>query len=116
MKLILTSPFEGWYCIERAEHDGKEWTEPTLYGSKYMCSHRLAPEADVEGDLEQMKEIARAIRFKTEAYFKRCAVKVLPNLNAVTLWSPNNSKEKTVVTLAEAIELAEQIETVSVSS
>lgn len=92
---LRKSDFDAdWYVIERAEHDGREWMEPD--------------NADVEGTAEEMRELARAIRARSSAYFRRCAVAVVGS--RVDFWSPRNSTAAGSVALADADALADEID------
>lgn len=107
LKLVKCESIEDWYVIERAEHDGREWLEPTEYGSKFMCSSRIG-DADIEGPPEHIIGIARAIRERGRASFKRCAVRI--EGERAYFFSPRNSSVEGETSLAEADALAEQIE------
>lgn len=99
---------DGWYTIERAEHDGREWLEPLGPGaSRYMRSSRIS-DADVEGTLEEMQGIAKAIRARGTEAHKRCAVDATGD--EVRFWSPRNSQRDGVSSIADALDLATQIE------
>jgi len=98
---------DNWYVIERAEHDGRGWFEPTEYGSRWMTSARFS-DADVEGPAEEMLGIAAAIRRRGHAEFRRCSV-FIEGERAV-FDSPRNSTASGECTLAEADDLATQIE------
>lgn len=100
---------DDWYSIERAEHDGRVWQEPTEYGSSLMASARIS-DADVEGTAEHMLAIADAIERRQQFSAKRCAVAVSGDM--VSLWSPKNSREAGHIPLAAADKLAESIRTV----
>ena len=93
-----------WYVIERAEHDGRTWMEPTPSGASLQCSARFS-DADVEGPAAEMHLIADAIERRSSAYRKRCAVEVVGE--EVRFFSPRNTVgEHGIVTLAEADALA----------
>lgn len=97
-----------WYVIERAEHDGRTWFEPTGPRSMSLrCSSRIS-DADIEGTAEDMLEIAKAIRDRGQFSARRCAVVV--SGNEVEFWSPRNSRQPGVTDLAAADELAGLIE------
>ena len=97
-----------WYTIVRAEHDGREWMERIgPNAQRFMTSERLSPEACIEGDREQMLEIAAAIQKREWLCFKRVAVRF--EADGAHFYSPKNSEHDGVVTLAEADELAAQI-------
>lgn len=100
---------DNWWLIERAEHEHRQWDEerPMAGGGVaiyYMDSSRVC-DADVEGYAEEMLEIAEAIERRSRASSKRCAVEVMGD-GSVHFWSPRNSQEHGVATLAEADELA----------
>jgi hypothetical protein len=90
MKLTIrkSDALDDWYVIERAEHDGRSWLEPTQYGVAFQCSARIS-DADVEGYASEMLAIADAIEAGTVARFKRCAVDATSDV--VRFWSPRNS-------------------------
>lgn len=99
-----------WWVIERAEHDGRMWMEPTGPNSASLrCSARIS-DADVEGTADEMKMIAEAIKARSRFSAKRCAVMV--EGEQVKFWSPRNSQKDGITTLACADELAKLIETV----
>jgi hypothetical protein len=110
MKIILEKCgiSEDWYSIVRAEHDGREWYENNGNYTQYMLSKRLVPNACIEGNSYEMKELAKAIRSRTDLSFKRCAVKFVEGV--VYLYSPKNSTAPGIVSIEEVDELAIQIE------
>lgn len=72
MKLTILK-FDGlddWYFIERAEHDGRRWDEPTKWGTRLMKSSRLS-DADVEGTAADMRGIASAIEARRDDLAKQ---------------------------------------------
>lgn len=92
---LTIKSFEGltdWYAIVRAEHDGRNWLEKTEYGFSHMSSDRLIPNACIEGDSQELINIANAILSGKECYHKRCAV-TKPINGRVSLYSPKNSLE-----------------------
>ena len=114
---------EDWYLIVHAVHDGKEWLEQTGPNSSALrCSERIS-DADVEGTLEEMHEIARAIQSRGTAFFKRCAVQYVPsdvsyfgsrsprnsNGSFFGFWSPRNSQEIAEVSVEHADEFAAEV-------
>lgn len=107
-KLILVKGgMDDWYCIERAEHDGREWLEkvgPNGFALRY--SGRIS-DADVEGTGVEMLAIADAIEARSFVRFKRCAVDA--RKNPVEFESPRNSERAGTCSLAEADELAKEI-------
>lgn len=109
MKLAIqkSEHMPDWYLIERAEHDGSMWIQPVSEGcARFMSSARFS-DADVEGTGAEMLAIAKAIEARESEEFKRCAVEVLDD--GVHFWSPRNSRENGVCSLAEADELAAAI-------
>ncbi len=97
---------DGWYVIERAEHDGRSWLEKTEYGHSYMHSARFS-DADVEGTGSEMHAIAAAIEGRTIEFFKRCSVDATSD--PVRFSSPRNSQTEGLATRAAADDLAKQI-------
>lgn len=95
-----------WYIIERAEHDGREWLEPTHYGSAFMTSARFS-DADVEGTGAELLELAQAIEKREACYHKRCAVRFVGE--KAEFWSPRNSQRHGEVSIEDADDLARQI-------
>lgn len=113
VKLTLkkSDSLDDWYCIERAEHDGREW----IADGSFQCSSRIS-DADVEGTEEEMRAIAQGIRDRTMASFRRCAVDFGegPLGQGAMFYSPRNSmdRNKGAVPLARADELAAEIDRV----
>ncbi len=112
MKLIKPFPESDWYCIERAEHDGREWEENRIsdgwHITYYMRSARIC-NADVEGTLQEMVDLAYAIRKRRDEDYKRCCVEFVGD--GFRLNSPRNSNDEwAYVSLEEADDLASQIE------
>ena len=111
LALVTVDSMEDWFLIERAEHDGSSWMEPYDFngsrGFSFMTSARIT-NADIEGTSGEMLDIAQAIRDRTEAGARRCAVKV--DGDRAELWSPRNSSFRASVPLSVADALAEQIE------
>jgi hypothetical protein len=107
LKFIKSDVLGDWWLIERADHDGSEWFEPTEYGTAYRKSSRLG-RADIEGSAYEMRAIASAIEAGVSEGFKRCAVEWLPD--GAVFSSPRNSNDDTVrVTHENARDLAAQI-------
>jgi hypothetical protein len=107
MKLTIRHSGDDWYVIERAEHDGRVWTEQTGPNAfAFRCSSRFS-DADVEGDGAQMLSIADAIERRGSVSHKRCAVRV--EGADVLFKSPRNSTMWGDCSLAEADDLAAQI-------
>ena len=76
MKIVLkkSGALDDWYTIERAHHENRQWLEPTGPNSmRLMYSGRIS-DACVEGTAAEMLEIAKAIKARGSASFKRCAV------------------------------------------
>jgi hypothetical protein len=103
-----------WFVIVRREHENKRWYKK--YKSPYgiscdqaMTSERLSPEADVEGQAWEMKNIAHAIRKKRTFESKRCAVCYHKITGTFLLWSPKNSATPTALTKEEAEHLVNEI-------
>lgn len=107
IKLVKSDSLPDWYTIERAVHENKDWWEPTQYGSAYQHSGRIS-DACVEGSLEEMKLIAKAIRARAKFEARRCAVHI--ENNRAFFCSPRNSRKNASVPLEFADQLAEQIE------
>jgi hypothetical protein len=97
---------DDWYVIERRDHDGRMWIQPTEYGSSLMCSASIS-DADVEGTADQMALIAMAIERRCSFSAKRCEVRV--DGDKVYFCSPRNSTRDAVVPLAVADALAREI-------
>ena len=110
IKLVKSENMDDWYTIERAEHDGRVWLEKVSEGASRLMDSARISDACVKGSAAEMQAIARAIRKREGVSFKRCAVDVLAT-GRVKFWSPRNSQEPGFTTLAEADELAAQIET-----
>lgn len=109
LKLKHCEGMGDWYTIVKAEHDGIEEFRRTGPNTMSLyCSERVS-DACVEGYLHEMADLAKAIDERGEQSFKRCAVAVDEKHDRVEFWSPRNSREPGVVTLADADDLAEQI-------
>lgn len=104
--LVKSENLEDWFLIERAEHDGREWLEPTDYGYSLRASSRLGG-ADIEGTAEEMLALAAAIEDGKSESFKRCAAR--RSAYGYLMSSPRNSIEPTLITFYEAKELAADI-------
>ena len=101
------SDLGDWYIIERAEHDGRTWWEPTgSHSASLRCSARIS-DADVEGYGSEMLSIVRAIETGGSYSATRCAVDVVGD--RVELYSPRNSRENGIISLAAANRLAAHI-------
>ena len=110
MRLVLrkSDSVADWYVIERDGVHG----EPTLErrnGILQLIVPARISDADVEGTLAEMRSLALAIRERSEVQHKRCAVSVRAN-GVVAFCSPRNSMTEGIVSLAEADDLATQIE------
>jgi hypothetical protein len=97
-----------WYVIERKHHDGREWFERTGSNSFSLRTSARIGNADIEGSGAEMKAIARAIKDRREARFRRCAVRVRDDGN-VEMSSPRNSHGPSLVPYARATVLADEI-------
>lgn len=106
-KLVLVGD-DGWFCIERAEHDGREWFEPIGENSSMFCRSARISDADVEGPSEHMLMLAEAIRRRGRHSSKRCAVDATGD--RVLLWSPRNSFVCASVSIEAADDLVSQID------
>lgn len=109
MKIVLvkSDSLDGWYSIERAEHENRIWLErvgPNV--SRFMYSGRIS-DACVEGTAFEMLEIAAAIKQRESLEFNRCAVRIEGDL--AYFWSPRNSSEEGEVPLSDADEFANQV-------
>ena len=108
MKIVLnkSDSLDDWYTMERAEHEGRQWLEPTGPNSmQFMDSARIS-DACVEGTAEEMRELAKAIKARGSASFKRCAVRV--DGERAYFCSPRNSTRDAEVPLADADEFADR--------
>ncbi len=100
---------EGWFTIERVEHDNIEELRSYKDGTGGMylfCSSRVS-DACVEGDAADMTGIAQAIKERAEFEDRRCAVEVVDDF--AYFWSPRNSSVKGKVPLKYADELSKEI-------
>lgn len=95
-----------WWCIERAEHDGREWMDRFPGGVVFMRASRLG-NADIEGTGDEMLAIAEAIERAESAAFKRCAAR--HTTKGYLMSSPRNSTQSTLITHDEAKALAVDI-------
>ncbi len=97
IKLVHIEAIGDWYCIEKAEHENRHWEEIEEYPHctvRYcMYSGRIAYRVDVEGNLEDMIGIARAItnRSSFEGTRDRCSVEFVNGL--FEFRSPRNSND-----------------------
>ena len=64
---------DDWYVVEWAEHDGREWMEPTTWGASFQRSARVS-DAEVEGTRAEMLALAEALEAGKNESFRRCAV------------------------------------------
>lgn len=106
--LLAVVEDDGWWCIERAHHDGRRWMEKLEEHVFALRSSARVSDADVEGTAEEMIGIAQAIRDRGTYGAKRCAVDATGP--RVLLWSPRNSIAAGSVTLEAADDLATKIE------
>lgn len=109
MKIVLEKSdcIDDWYCIERAEHEGRTWlerTEPNVL--QFMDSARIS-DACVEGTADEMLDIAEAIKSRGSAEYRRCAVRV--EGDTAYFWSPRNSTAEAAIPLADADDFAAQV-------
>ena len=108
MKIVLkkSDGLDDWYTIERAHHENRHWLEPTGQDSvQLMYSGRIS-DACVEGTAAEMIEIAKAIKSRGAASFKRCAVRV--DGEHAYFCSPRNSERDAGISLVDADEFADQ--------
>lgn len=115
MKLVCNKSdwLEDWYVIECAQHDGRSWLEPHEGGLSFQCSERIS-NACVEGTLAEMKALATAIEARGRATFDRCAVRI--DGDRAFFRSPRNSTRDGECSYSEALELAQQINAIEVTS
>lgn len=108
LKLRKSEYLDDWYLIERAEHDGRTWWEHDEFGASYMCDSRLG-NADIEGPLHEIVEVAKAVKERKSISFRRCAV--MFDGNNFFFSSPRNSEEETLVpvSIEDADELADEV-------
>lgn len=109
MKILLEKSewLDDWYTIVRAKHDGRQWLERAgSNGMKFMCSERIS-DACVEGTSEEMMQIAKAIKTRSSASFKRCAVWIKGDI--AYFCSPRNSTIDAEVALEDADAFAESV-------
>lgn len=99
---------DGWFTIEKAEHENEHRLIPDAYGASLWYSGRIS-DACVEGTAEHMLAIAQAIIEKRDHDERRCAVEVSEDGQTVAFWSPRNSRENGVVPYADALALAHEI-------
>lgn len=109
---------EDWYLINRAEHDGSEWDEhedgsrcdnfrTCRYHTHQACHSRRLGNADIEGTAEHMRDIAYAIERNQSHTEKRVRAEFCHS--DYLLSSPRNSREPTLISHEEALDLARQI-------
>ena len=110
---VRGSSIDGWWNIVRAEHDRREWTEPTRYGFAWCMSERLEPRTCVEGSAAEIVSVARGILAGTGDSFKRCAAEPVDcdGVKGWRIYSPRNTHEgRALVVTAECAEaLAREI-------
>lgn len=111
--LVKSDWIEDWYTIEKSEHENRQWFAKAGANTYSMCDSARISDACIEGTGAEMLEIARGIKNRTRTEFKRCAVEFYFPISDegpyVHFWSPKNSRQDGVVSLAEADELADQI-------
>ncbi len=109
MKIVLKKSdwIDDWYTIERAFHDNRQWLERTGPNSGQLVYSGRISDACVEGTEAEMLEIAKAIKARGAASFKRCAVRVAGEF--AHFRSPRNSQIDANVPLADADEFADQV-------
>lgn len=105
---IRPSSIDGWWVLERVEHENASWYEKTRYGAQYCHSRRLEKTTDIEGDISDWKSISIAIRDQDEFYSTRCAVDCFSY--GVELRSPRNSPHPTLISWDSANYLMKEIE------
>lgn len=96
-----------WYTIEKAEHGGGMDLRAGPHGLYLWAESRIC-DADIEGPLSHMVEIAAAIRDGVVSESKRCAV--APHEYGFVFWSPRNSEVVAWVSREHAEALAAEIE------
>jgi len=104
--LTLRSAMDGWWAIEKRDHENRKQMRQ---GDGYVylwCSARIS-DADVEGDAAEMLSVADAIQERGSFHAKRCSVAV--DGERVYFASPRNSQAAAVVPLAHADALAAEI-------
>ena len=107
MKIALQKSdcLDDWYTVERAEHEHRQWMERTGPNSMQLMDSGRISDACVEGTAEEMRALAKAIKARHWASFKRCAVRV--EGESAYFCSPRNSTRDAVVPLADADEFAD---------
>jgi len=108
LALVVSDFLANWYTIERRHHDGRHWDEQVAPHALALRYSGRISDADVEGSALEMRRIASAIRERSTACFRRCAVDATGD--PVEFWSPRNSSERGRVPLADAMALAQEIE------
>lgn len=107
--VLQETDIPDYFVIVREKHDGRTWLETRECDgytcSQFMSSERLVPDACIEGPLDHATALALAIKARTSAHFKRCAVQV--NDDRVLLWSPKNSSTYAEVPLSVADAMAD---------
>jgi hypothetical protein len=114
LTIVRCDDLDDWYTIELAEHSNTEWWEDLGDNCFAYCHSGRISDASVEGSLAEMKEIAAAIRNRSSVDFRRCAVRC--DDSSAYFCSPRNSEREGSCTLAEADNLASQIEAVKEGS
>lgn len=106
--LQLVDHADGWYSIEKAEHECKGGIVWNRSGGSFHWSGRIS-DADVEGTAEHMIGIAEAIIARGFYSAKRCCVEVSKDGATAAFSSPRNSRRDGVVPYADALALANEI-------
>jgi hypothetical protein len=114
VKLTLRRDGDDWFLIEKAEHEHEQRNVRNQEGGSSWWSSAWITDAGIEGDAEEMAEIAKAVEKGSRVSFKRCAVECRDN--EVEFWSPKNSRNmgfdnppRGIVSKEEAKELAKEI-------
>lgn len=108
MKIVLkkSNNLEDWYTIECAQHENRQWLEPTGPNSMQLMYSGRISDACVEGTAAEMIELAKAIKARGSASFKRCAVRV--DGERAYFRNPRSSERDAEVPLADADEFADR--------
>jgi hypothetical protein len=97
-----------WYVIECEEREPRSSFQDGAMGDLLWETSARFSDADVEGPEEEMLAIAKAIRERGLATFRRCEVEIVGDM--AYFRSPRNSETSGEATLAEADDLAAKIE------
>lgn len=95
LRIVIHADMDGWWTIERAEHDGRVWTEGG--STTALCaSKRIEKTTSIEGaDYELLRMIA-SVKTWTSDSCKRWAIET--DGDTALVWSPRNSETSTRVT------------------